>query len=71
MVTLCSRPHGPRFGAWTGSPDTPSAASAIDAMACAIAAASGPAAKDHASRNASLAGFRLAVCASFWSRIGM
>jgi hypothetical protein len=51
---------GPSFrawtwtGSWTGSPDTPSATSAIDAMACAIVAASGPAAQEHAPRNASL-----------------
>jgi hypothetical protein len=35
---------------WTGSLDNPSAASAIDAMAYAIVAASGPAARGHASR---------------------
>jgi hypothetical protein len=56
----------PWTGSWTGSPDTPSATSAIDAMACAIVAVSGPAAQEHASRNAPLASFRLAVAPAFW-----
>src|SRR4029077_17383956 len=61
------RPHGaelqggPWTGSWTGSPDAPSATRAIDAMACAIVAASGPQAREHASRNAPLVGFRPAV----------
>jgi hypothetical protein len=54
---------------WTGSPDNPSAASAVNAITRAIGAASACAAGSHASRNAPLVGFRRRlrfVVATYW-----
>ena len=65
---------GPRTwtGSWTGSPDNPSAASAINAMSGAISAASACAARQHASRNAPLVVGRLPTlgCALGLARAG-
>jgi hypothetical protein len=55
--------QGPRSwnGSWNGSPDNPSAAGAVSAITRAIGAASASTARDRVSRNAPLAGFRLAA----------